>query len=111
MAQADETGREPTRQEIDQSRGPLVLEFGAGWCGYCQALRPHVDALLAKHPGVQYVWVEDGKGKPLGRSFGVKLWPTLVFLHDGQVLRQMSRPEPAEVAAALEALAAAGSGG
>lgn len=100
---------EPTRQEIDQSRGPLVLEFGATWCGYCQALQPHVDALLAAHPAVQFIWVEDGKGKPLGRSFGVKLWPTLVFLRDGKVLRQMSRPEAAEVEAALEALIAPGS--
>ena len=25
----------PTRDEVDASRGPLVLEFGTGWCGYC----------------------------------------------------------------------------
>jgi hypothetical protein len=26
-----ETGREPTRQEINQLRGPVLLEFGAKW--------------------------------------------------------------------------------
>jgi thioredoxin 1 len=53
---------------------------------------------------VRYLWVEDGKGKPLGRSFRVKLWPTLVFLRDGRVMKQVSRPDPAEVRAGLEAI-------
>jgi thioredoxin 1 len=63
-------------------------------------------ALLEKYPEVRHIKVEDGKGKPLGRSFRVKLWPTLVFLRDGQVLQQSVRPEPAEVQQGLEALAA-----
>src|SRR5438270_6739958 len=97
-------GREPTREEIDRMSGPVLLEFGAGWCGYCQALRPHVSALLGEFPQVRHVKVEDGKGKPLGRSFRVKSWPTLVFLRDGRVVRQMARPSPAEARAGLEAI-------
>ena len=95
---------EPTREEIDCSSGLAVLEFGASWCGYCLELRPEVDTLLQQFPQVRYIWIEDGKGKPLGRSFRVKLWPTLVFLRDGQIVKQMSRPEPAEVRAGFEAL-------
>ena len=65
-------------------------------------------ALLEKYPDVRHIKVEDGKGKPLGRSFRVKLWPTLVFLRDGQVLKQVSRPEPAEIREGLEAIRPAG---
>ncbi len=96
--------REPTRDEVDRMAGPVLLEFGATWCGYCLALQPDLDALLLRYPDVRYVWVEDGKGKPQGRSFRVKLWPTLVFLRDGQVVRQVARPEPAEVREGLEAI-------
>lgn len=97
---------EPTREEVERMPGPVVLEFGASWCGHCQALAPDLAALLKQFPGVRLVWVEDGKGKPLGRSFRVKLWPTLVFLRDGQVVKQVSRPELSEVRQGLEAITA-----
>jgi thioredoxin 1 len=95
---------EPTREEVGRLPGPVVLEFGAEWCGYCQALRPHLAALLQQHPEVQHIRIEDGPGKPLGRSFRVKLWPTLVFLREGQVVQQAVRPGPAEVEAGLRSI-------
>ena len=102
------TAGEPTRAEVEQMAGPVVLEFGAAWCGFCQALAPQVTELLREYPQVRHVKVEDGKGKPLGRSFRVKLWPTLVFLRDGRVVKQVARPEPAAVREGLEAISGAG---
>lgn len=103
-------GREPARAEIDHLKGPVLLEFGARWCGYCQALQPQLAALLEQYPEVHHVWVEDGKGKPLGRSFRVKLWPNLVFLCDGQVVRQLARPDVEEVREGFEAVRQAARG-
>jgi thioredoxin 1 len=57
---------------------------------------------------VRHIKVEDGKGKPLGRSFRVKLWPTLVFLRDGAVVTQLVRPTVEEVRAGLVAVIATG---
>lgn len=93
-----------TREDLERMPGPVVVEFGASWCGYCQALEPILERLLEDHPATRKIWVEDGKGKPLGRSFQVKLWPTLVFLRDGVVVKVVSRPEEAEVRAGLVAI-------
>ncbi|GAA3965036.1 thioredoxin family protein [Allohahella marinimesophila] len=83
---------EPTRAEMEAMDGPAVLEFGTPWCGHCQAAQPHLEAALDTHPEVPHIKIEDGKGKPLGRSFKVKLWPTLVFLRDGQEINRLVRP-------------------
>jgi thioredoxin 1 len=91
----------PTRKEIDCTPGLVVLEFGTGWCGICQAAQPRIAAHLARHPQVRHIKVEDGPGRKLGRSFGVKLWPTLVFLRDGSVVRQLARPGDEELAQAV----------
>jgi len=50
------------------------------------------------------VKVEDGPGRRLGRSFGVKMWPNLVFLKDGVVVQQVARPSHTELKEAFEAL-------
>jgi thioredoxin 1 len=104
MAEIDYEEHEPTREEIDHSQGPVVLEFGADWCGYCRALRPHTRRLLEEYPAVRHLKVADGQGKPLGRSFQVKLWPTLLFLRDGKVVKKAVRPEAGEVREGLEAI-------
>ena len=43
-------------------------------------------------PGLKHLKVEDGRGRPLGRSFGVKLWPTLIALQDGREVARVVRP-------------------
>lgn len=82
----------PERSEVDVIPGLLLLEFGANWCGHCQAAQPAIQSVLAKHPDLDHRKIEDGPGRPLGRSFRVKLWPTLILLRDGQEIGRTVRP-------------------
>jgi thioredoxin len=83
---------EPTRAEVDAFTEPTVLEFGTSWCGYCRAAQADIGAVMRNHPDVRHLKIEDGRGRPLGRSFGVKLWPTLVYLEGGTEKGRVVRP-------------------
>ena len=82
----------PSRADLDALRGLTLLEFGTDWCGHCRAAKPLLEEALAQHPQWLYLKIEDGPGKALGRSYRVKLWPTLVLLQDGQEVGRLVRP-------------------
>jgi|SRR5699024_488617 len=85
----------PTSEQIAQQNGWLLLNFGTDWCGHCQAAQTSVAEFLTKH-SVTHIAVEDGKGRRLGREFKVKLWPTLILLHQGEEVARVVRPTHVE---------------
>jgi thioredoxin 1 len=97
---------EPARAEVDALAGPTLLEFGSPTCGHCRRAQPLIAEALAAHPRVRHLKVADASGRRLGRSFGVKLWPTLVMLADGKEVARLVRP--ADAAAIGRALAKLG---
>ena len=96
----------PARKEIDSLGGPAVIEFGTDWCGYCQGAQPVIGEAFSRHAGTRHLKIEDGPGRPLGRSFKVKLWPTLVFMRDGAEVARVVRPtDAAQIEEAFAAVA------
>lgn len=96
----------PSRDDVDALRGPALLEFGTNWCGHCSAAQGALAEAYAGHDEVAHFKIEDGPGRALGRSFRVKLWPTLIFLRDGVEVARVVRPlDPADLAPAFAQLA------
>jgi len=92
----------PSREEVELLAGPAVLEFGSPGCGYCRAVEPLAAAAFATHPGVRLIRIEDARGRRLGRSFNIKLWPTFIFLRNGREAVRLVRPRDEHaIAAAL----------
>ena len=83
---------EPARAEINKLEGATMIEFGAPWCGHCRAVQSLLASALTIHPRVRHIKIEDGKGQPLGRSFRITLWPTLVFIKHGIEVTRLVRP-------------------
>ena len=94
MTEGSEAG-EPARKDVDRMPGATMIEFGTPWCGHCRRAQPLIAGALERHPQVRHVKIEDGPGRRLGRSFQVKLWPTLVFLKEGAEVARVVRPQDA----------------
>ena len=90
-------GHEPSRGEVDALPGITVLEFGAPWCPHCIGAQPLIEAVLAGRDDVRHLKIEDGPGRPLGRSYRVKLWPSVLVLRDGEERARAGRPTTREV--------------
>jgi thioredoxin 1 len=86
---------EPSRQEVDRLPGATLLEFGNAWCGHCMAAQPLIEQALDGRD-IRHVKIADASGKRLGRSYRVKLWPTLIFLRDGAEVARLVRPRDAQ---------------
>ena len=104
MSTAEYANSELTRAAVDAAKGTTVLEFGATWCPICQGAQPLIEEGLRDRPW-HHLRVEDGPGRPLGRSFQIRLWPTLVFLHDGREVARVVRPRNAQELGAATARA------
>ncbi len=83
---------EPSLSSVNEIKGYTLLEFGAPWCSHCQGAKPYIEQALSDYENLMFFKIYDGKGKPLGRSFNVKLWPTLILVKDGQELNRLVRP-------------------
>ena len=88
--------KEPGRAEVDALEGPTLLEIGSPTCGHCRRAQPLIAEALAGRPAVRHLKIADASGRRLGRSFGVKRWPTLVFLRDGKEAARLVRPAGAD---------------
>ena len=97
---------QPDRAAVDAMPGVVAVDFGTNWCGYCKAAEHDIDEALEAYPAVRHVKAEDGPGRPLGRSFRVKLWPTVIVMKDGQEVARVVRPAGAQEV--KDALAQAG---
>lgn len=91
----------PTLEQLTAQKGRVLIEFGAPWCGHCQLASHVVEQAFNEHVDLLHIKIYDGKGKTLGRVFKVKLWPTLILLHDGQEIKRIVRPTDTEAVVQL----------
>lgn len=81
---------------MSELEGFVVIEFGTSACAHCQAAQPLIASAMAALPQVRHIKIEDGKGQRMGRLFGIKLWPSLIFLFNGKEITRLIRPTSAD---------------
>ncbi|MCR5522133.1 MAG: thioredoxin [Clostridia bacterium] len=90
--------------EVLKSDKPVLVDFNAGWCGPCQALKPIIAEYAESHPGVKVVSVDIDEEDELSENYEVFSIPCLVVFRDGEeVNRQVGLISADSVADLVEA--------
>lgn len=72
--------------EIVQSNMPIVMDVFASWCGPCQQMAPHFDALEKElKENYKFVKLNVDEARDISIKYGVTSVPTFIFIHNNQV--------------------------
>ncbi|WP_437760081.1 thioredoxin [Sorangium sp. So ce1389] len=80
-----------TFDEAIQSSGePVLVDFGATWCGPCRQLAPIVEGIAKEYQGRVKVFAVDIDSAPkIAQRFAVRSVPTLILFKDGAKADQL----------------------
>ena len=77
-----------TEQNFDElmnSGKPVMIDFGATWCGPCKALAPRVEEIAAEYEGKAIVGTADvDECSDLAARFRIRNVPTVLFFKNGR---------------------------
>lgn len=85
------------------TKGLVLIDFFATWCGPCKMLSPIIDELSEEMPDVKFFKVDVDENEELVTRFGIEAMPTLVILYDGKLVNKSVGFKPK---AAIKALLA-----
>ena len=73
--------------EVLHSRQPVLVQFGAQWCGSCHLLQPMIDDLVRQFEGrIRVAWLDVDANQRMKEKYGIGELPTLLFFRNGEVI-------------------------
>ncbi len=73
--------------EVTNADGLVLVDFYAVWCGPCQMIAPHVDALAEAYPALKVCRIDVDAAGDIAARFGIMSIPTLIFFRSGNAVK------------------------
>lgn len=78
------------QEEVIEAGKPVLVDFWAPWCGYCQKLTPVIDELAGEiSDKAKVVKVNVDENRSLAQKYGVMSLPTMLLFKNGEQVEKM----------------------
>lgn len=73
-------------KEVKESKGIVLVDFYADWCGPCMMLTPILEELSNKYKDIKICKVNIDEEMELAMEYGVMSIPNVFFFKDGKTV-------------------------
>lgn len=82
------------QEEVIKSDKPVLLDFGASWCGPCRMVSPVIDEIANERLDIKVGKINVDEQPELAAQFQIMSIPTLLVVKNGKVVNQVVGVRP-----------------